>query len=133
MTDASFTAALAALTETQIAFLAGMIYARGKLYVGTSTRDSGATRYSPTLQVEMSQPIERSELTAVLGEPTERRYYGAPTYRYAVQDRDRIAAILTAIYPQVSPLVRPQVDDMLAFCSGDEKARSRAVEHLRTR
>lgn len=94
-----------------------MLHARGKVYVGLASRQSGSKRYVPSLSVELSGPPSghAKSLRRLFGDPVERRYYGNPTWRYVTQDRERIAAIIAAV---IDYLPAPGVlADMREFCT----------------
>ncbi len=95
-------------------FLAGMFTARGRVYIGASLRN-GSPKYAPSLSVELSRD-EVPMLNALLGEPSDRGYYGTPTKKWVTQDRDTIAAMCLLLAPLVPRRIGQQMLAMLHFC-----------------
>lgn len=100
-------------------FLAGVIFARGKLYIGRTKRGS-SFRYAPMLTVELSMPLPR-HFEAFFDGPYERRYYGTTVLRYALQDTEKIKTLLVALRDDFPNAMNPRVRAMVAFCDGQDK------------
>lgn len=117
MTD--FTATVAGLDSEDRRFLAGVIFARGKLYIGR-TRRGTSFRYAPMLTLELSMPLP-DRFANLFDGPYERRYYGNAVMRYALQDTDKISTLLVTLLDDVPNVMRARVRAMIAFCGAEQK------------
>lgn len=109
-------------------FLAGVIFARGKLYIGRSKRGTGF-RYSPMLTVELSMQLP-THFEWLFDGPYERHYYGNVVLRYALQDQEKIAALLGVLHSQFPSQMRERVGQMIVFCRSDDSQRVKAYENF---
>lgn len=107
-------------------FLAGVIFARGKLYIGRTKRGS-SFRYAPMITVELSMPLPR-HFEVFFDGPHERRYYGNTVLRYVLQDTEKIKALLTTLRYDFPPSMHQRVASMIQFCVQDDK--TVAYEHF---
>lgn len=127
MTDTA--QALAVLGTEDRHFLAGVLFARGKVYLGRSARGK-SFRYSPMLTVELSQPLTPA-FAELFDGPYVRRYYGNEVLRYTLQDIERIAKVLSAIIEFVPDAWSGRLITMLDFCQATTaEQRDRAYQAL---
>lgn len=119
------------LGDRERMFLAGVLFARCKVYVG---RGSGK-RWLPQMWVEV--PAETDTLQAVFGEPGVRSYYGATElFRYGLFDRAKLHDLCRWGRHAVpaSPLA-DRMELMEKFCAPDTPTavRDSLAEQLRGR
>jgi hypothetical protein len=112
-------------SESSWDFLAGIMTARGKAYVGATMRN-GVPKYSPSLSVELSHD-EAPLLTGLFGPPAKRGYYGFTTYRWMVQDRDTIVALCLIFAPRVPIRFGEQLLALARHCLAATPADRRAT------
>jgi hypothetical protein len=115
----AFRKALRSLRHDELLFLAGVFTARGKMYIGASPRGA-SVRYVPSLAIEVSHPDDMPLLYDILGAPAERTYYGKPTYRFVVQDKERIGALSELLMPMLPARLASRARAMRDFCHAQD-------------
>ena len=124
-----FAARLAELDASDQDFLAGLLFARGKVYIGRTARGS-SFRYSPSLSLELPLSLP-PRLAAVFDGPYERRYYAHPVLRYVLQDTAKIATVLQSLTAAMPASQALRMETMIAFCrSTSETDRARLYEEF---
>lgn len=98
-------------------FVAGAVSARGQFNLGASKRGS-SVRFSPSITVELSDPEDVS-LSPLFDGPVVRHYYGAPQYRFVMQDQQRIASFAVTYCPLLTPRKASILAALADFCRAE--------------
>jgi hypothetical protein len=113
-------AALRSFEDEDKYFLAGMLFARGKFYIGRSARGR-SHRFTPmvTLELSMELPVHFASL---FEGPYERHYYAHRVLRYSLQSASAIGDLIRALTSTMDGVDMPNAEfekrlkAMLAFC-----------------
>lgn len=91
------------MSERELSTLAGVLYARGKVYASSPPRgrEADTRRDVVSWAVELSQRPEQQWacLGRVFGVPTVRAYYGRTTWRFVLQSHSAIRDLAKTVEP----------------------------------